>query len=200
MLRKRFFRKRSRQSSILHRNLCFERCEDRRMLDAKADIIFLVDESGSENDAQTQQWLSALVTGDNNADNTKDVNSLTEELNSAEITDVRYGLVGFGQDFANTTTNRYAHSQLWVSGNNSLFGDPSVLTTTQFNTAFGELEEEGGDEDGWDAIEHAIAEYEIRPGAVPVFVLLQNDEGRVELNETLTRPGIEAALASKMLY
>ena len=48
-----------------------------------------------------------------------------------------------------------------------------------------------------DGIEHAIAEYEFRDGAVPVFVLVQNEEARTPLNRTLTRDGILSALESK---
>src|SRR3989304_3734301 len=66
------------------------------------------------------------------------------------------------------------------------------------------LEGTGGDgEDGWDAIDHAVAEYDFRPGAVPVFVLVQNDQGRIAgsgfdgVNNTLIHDGILAALKSK---
>ncbi|RIK74402.1 MAG: hypothetical protein DCC67_16645 [Planctomycetota bacterium] len=52
-------------------------------------------------------------------------------------------------------------------------------------------------EDGWDAIDHALAEYDFRPGAVPVFVLMQNQEGRFNANTRLTREGLLAALQSK---
>ena len=55
----------------------------------------------------------------------------------------------------------------------------------------------GPTEDGWDAIEHAIAEYDFREGSVPVIVLVQGDQGRTILNDTLTRTGILAALQSK---
>lgn len=41
-------------------------------------------------------------------------------------------------------------------------------------------------EDGWCPLEHAIAEYEFRDGAVPVLVLVQNEEGRIPLKEALT--------------
>ncbi len=49
----------------------------------------------------------------------------------------------------------------------------------------------------WDAIEHAIAEYDIRDGAVPTFILVQSGEGRNPLNSALTHNGIRAALKSK---
>jgi hypothetical protein len=68
------------------------------------------------------------------------------------------------------------------------------------------LESDGSREDGWDAIDHAIAEYDIRDGAVPVYVLVQNDEGRLgdpnfsHINATLTRDGILAALKSITSY
>ena len=52
--------------------------------------------------------------------------------------------------------------------------------------------QDGGKEDGWDAIEHVTAEYDFREGAVPVIVILQNEEGRIPLNDTQTRDGVFA--------
>ena len=52
-------------------------------------------------------------------------------------------------------------------------------------------------EDGWDAIEHAIMEYEFRDGAVPIFILVQDAEGRNSINDTLTHTGLLASLESK---
>ena len=109
----------------------------------------------------------------------------------------RFGLVGFGErDDSNSPTyydddvDRFAHSQL-VDGD--LFTDD----VDQLIAGLGQLAHYGGEEDGWDAIDHAIAEYEFDDGAVPVFVLVQNEEARAPLNRTLTRDGIFAALRSK---
>jgi hypothetical protein len=182
----------SKQLSLQSKDpLKFESLEDRRMLAIAADIIFLVDESGSGTDTSTQEWLQQIVTGDliNDSDDIQDMPSFFDQLSVNGIDDVRYGIVGFGQ------INRFSHSQLFAGS--SKIGDPSQLTTAQLNAAFAGLVSEGGLEDGWDAIEHVIAEYDFRPGAVPMIVFVQDDEGRIDLNETLTHEGVLAALKSK---
>ena len=180
----------------------------------KADVVFLVDESSSQLSPDNQAWLAALVTGDVNGDGNNsgppvDTMSLAEKLRDDGIDDVRYGLVGFGE-FDQNDNPRYAQSQLFdfTTGDpDSLFGDPTapqsgphdpLVDTSDLNTIFDtNLRERGGIEDGWDALEHAIAEYRLREGAVPIFVLVQGEEGRIPLNDTLTRDGVLAALKSK---
>jgi hypothetical protein len=166
--------------------LSFEILEDKRML-ASADIVFLVDESESETGSPTQEWLKSIV------------DDLDASLRTARGIDVRFGLVGFGEAFVPT---RYAHSQVvdWspVGGKTvfqRLFSEGNHVTDLQ--TAIDGLSEDGGYEDGWDAIDHALAEYSFRSGAVPIVVLVQNQEGRTDLNQSLTREGILAALQSK---
>ena len=173
--------------------LFFEKCEDRRMLAAMADVVFLVDESQSTDDPSTNvplvhSWLENAVP------------AIQSTFDSVGVDiDVTYGMVGFGeQDDNGTPTNlnddtfRFAHSQLMGSGN--LFTSELSELTFAINPGLADF---GGFEDGWDALEHAIAEYDFRPGAVPVLVLVQNEEGRVPLSDTLTRDGIFAALRSK---
>jgi len=187
----------------LTRRLKFEQFEDRRMLTTMVDIVFLVDESGSELSTATHEWLRLLVEGD------AAVDGLHDTLTDVHSLDVRYGLVGFGEkDSESPFLQRYAHSQLVNSDtqlalNQRLFSDLESDILPALEPGLSEI---GGREDGWDAIEHAIAEYQIRDGAVPVFVLVQNEEGRVNnLNPTvedganlsLTRDGILAALRSK---
>ena len=212
----------TQQSYNGRRLLRHESLEDRRMLATQADIVFLVDESSSDTtntNESIQEWLRALVTGDVDNNDTLGLGevSLATKLANDGIDDVRYGLVGFGQ-FDRDSVPRHAHSQLFGSSTDSLFGDPTSATMSGPNDPFvntaalnlifgtdvdtqdptdGNLTQFGGDEDGWDAIEHAIAEYDIRDGSVPVFVLVQNDEGRINLNSALERPGILAALRSK---
>jgi hypothetical protein len=110
---------------------------------------------------------------------------------AANGVNARYGLVGFGE------LGRFSHSQLvdpdtGKTNNARLFG-----TAADMVTAFDNLAVTGSIEDGWDAIDHAIAEYDFDDGVVPVFVLVQNDEGRFSLNTTLTHDGVLAALQSK---
>ena len=158
------------------------------MLAVDADILFIVDESTSDESSTVQSWLASMAS------------ELQSELGSNNV-NARYGLIGLGEFTNNGTPNdpnddffRYAHSQLL----------DDVLFSDDYNAlidAFDNLMSTGGDEDGWDAFEHAIAEYEFRPGAVPIVVLVQNDEGRIDhvgndLSST-TREGILATLQSK---
>jgi len=168
---------------------------------AKADIIFLVDESASAEDVPTQDWLRYVVTGDANNDDinsgagavANDTTSLAERLELAGIDDVHYGLVGFGFLGSEEGNSFLVDRTLPTDNPKALFG-----SSTQLATATDELDTSGDTEDGWDAIEHAIAEYEIRPGAVPIFVMVQTEGGRATtVNTTLRQEGIEAALASK---
>ena len=126
--------------------LSIERVEDRRML-AAADIVFLVDESSSQRPA-VADWLGDRL-----------VPALEDAFVAAEIIGGQYGLVGFA-DFNNSS--RYAHSEvvntaLPVSNANSLWGN-----SADFTVAAQSLVSNGETEDGWDAIEHAVAEYEPR--------------------------------------
>jgi len=192
MDRVEFLSRACRTSDHRNKRLRFEMLDDRRMLSTMADIVFLVDASGSESDFPAIDWLHSIVA------------DLDNSLRAANDINVRYGLVGFGQ------TDRFAHSQvadfnpapgktvfgrLW-SENDHLNDIQSAMVNLE--NAVG-----GGNEDGWDAIDHAIAEYDFRPGAVPVFVLVQNDEGRIAgsgfdgVNNTLIHDGILAALKSK---
>lgn len=88
------------------RHCRFEKCEERCMLTTMADVVFLVDESGTEQDTASQDWI-ATVLGELDASMT--ANSIS----------VRYGVVGFGEVDDNGTPadfdddiDRYAHSQL----------------------------------------------------------------------------------------
>ena len=155
------------------------------MLAAMADIVFLVDESGSEQNTHTQDWLATIV------------DDLAARLQADQI-DVRYGLVGFGEGLPpEGETSRFAHTQLLgPTGSKDEWTTSEAELISAINNDLAELGT-GPSEDGWDAVEHAIAEYDFRDKAVPMVVLVQGDQGRTILNETLTRPGILAALQSK---
>lgn len=172
------------------RRLRFEQCEARCMLAAMADVLFIVDESGSEQNTHTQDWLATVI------------DDLHATLSAASI-DARYGMVGFGVDYDNGTpsltddTRRNAHSHLLGP-----VGSKALWTTSYaelVSAIAGELGQNGqaNSEDGWDAIDHALAEYSFRENAVTLLVLVQGDEGRRQLNNTLTHDGILATLDSK---
>jgi len=153
------------------------------MLAVMTDIVFLVDESASDINSGTQDWLASVV------------DDLATELFNAD-TDARYGLVGFGQGVSEFS-HRFAHTQLLGSTESKDYftSDISYLQTAISS----DLAQEGFaiSEDGWDSLEHTIAEYSFREGAVPIFVLVQGDQGRTLLNDALTHEGILAALQSK---
>lgn len=96
--------KSTRSATKFHsRKLRHEPLEHRRVLTTMADIVFMVDESSSELDASTQEWLRYVVTGDfdpsdGNTVHASDTVSLAGQLGAAGINNIQYGLVGFGED------------------------------------------------------------------------------------------------------
>lgn len=190
-----FFSRRSRSKKYpprLRHLRGFEKLEGRAMLTTLADVVFLVDRSLSDSEASTQEWLESII------------DELDSHLRTNKGIDVRYGVVDFGNNDSNGHY-RSAHSRI-VDLNpqpsnrpdlDRLFSDGAHLSDIETVLGVNVPHNNGGFEDGWDAIEHAIAEYDFRPGAVVQFVLVQNDEGRVIDNEALTRSGILAALNSK---
>jgi hypothetical protein len=109
--------------------------------------------------------------------------------------DVRYGLVGYGQIVDSNDDREPAHVHL-VSGAAFSAGTDHVQDIQDAIDTLAGSNSTNQREDGWDAIEAAIAEYPFRDGAVPVLVVLQT-EGRTITNTTLLREGILNALESK---
>lgn len=152
--------------------------------------------------------MSTVVTGDVNQNGIVDTGelNLSERLAAQGVDDVRYGVVAYGEQYITTGLDRFAHSLVVDTDQsnqpmNRLFSNGVTKQDhiADLKSAIDHLieVERGGNEDGWDAIDHAISEYKFRAGAVPVFVLVQNDEGRIEVNNKLTRDGVLAALRSK---
>lgn len=178
------------RSSGIQSALRFERLEDRRLLamDVKADIVFVVDESGSESGI-LHTWLT------NSLAPQLENNDFAQSLRRQKITDIKYGVIGFSGPSASGAANSYVVNQSGLTRVDKLSGRN---TPTQLVTALGNLTDIDGDnEDGWDGLEHAIAEFPFRDGAVPVVILVQNEQGRVFGNRALTYEGIAAALQSK---
>ena len=126
-----------------------------------ADIVLLIDESGSSTQSESG-WLANMLVG------------LEAELVQRGFTSNRYGIVGFAN---RQLSGEFAYSYL-VGG--QLFGDAQDAIATT-----GMLVHTGGTEDGWDSLEHAVAEYDYRPGAAVHFIFL-SDEPRNNLNTSLT--------------
>lgn len=97
-----------------------ELLEDRRVLAATVDVVFLMDGSGSGDATAMKDWLKdtvfAAVPGSSHP--------IAETLASKGITDVRYGLIGFGDG----ASNGFAHSYV-VNPNEAdpLFGNANQM-------------------------------------------------------------------------
>ncbi len=173
-----------------------ESLEDRRMLSAEADIVFLVDKSMSSTEEYT--WIGDMVSKEDGLDD-----YLTDPLRDI---DPRYGLIGFG-DTGETGALGYGFSHVLDAGDmypvgnpdgDLLFGDASQLDAIVNN-----LNKSGSDERVWDSIEHAIAEYEFREGAAVIFVAFRRSDSGTpfagnspEHGAVQTHEGILAAMQS----
>jgi hypothetical protein len=133
-----------------------------------ADIIFVVDESGSM--AGEHAWITSMV------------NSLDADLIAAGVTGNQYGLVGFGN-------SSVVPHKLTVGG-----GDWG--TAAQLSTAAGGLVTNGGTEDGWYGINFALDNYSFRSGAAVNLVLI-TDEERDNYDNSYTYANTLANLASE---
>ncbi len=134
-----------------------------------ADIIFVVDESGSMR--YEHDWLEDMIT------------HLDAELATRGITDTRYGLVGFG----GSGDHYWGHSH-YMDENQRLWG-----TAEEFADASDSLVITGDTEDGYDGIDYALDQYTFRSNAA-VNIILVTDEDRDAKNDTLDKENIKAAL------
>jgi hypothetical protein len=140
-----------------------------------ADIVFIVDESGSMGGEHT--WLGGMVTG------------LESELVAAGETNNNYGLVGFG------ASNSYpGHS---VAGHEHLVGGASFGTAAELATATGGLTLTGSTEDGWQAINFALSNYTFTSSAINFILVTDEDRdntlnglGYDSLEEALSEAGV----------
>jgi hypothetical protein len=135
-----------------------------------ADIVFIVDESGSMSGEHT--WLGNMVSG------------LENELVAAGETNNNYGLVGFGAGGFG------GHP---VAGHEHLVGGASFGTAAELATATSGLVLTGGTEDGWEAINFALNNYTFTSSAIN-FILV-TDEDRDNTVAGLGYDGIEQALS-----
>jgi hypothetical protein len=119
-----------------------------------ADIIFVVDESGSMSGEHA--WIGSMVA------------SLEADLAAAGVTGNRYALTGYG------ASGSGGHS---VGGHAHSVGGGDFGTAAQLAAASAGLVISGGTEDGWQAINYALNHYAFRPGAA-VNVILITDEDR----------------------
>lgn len=134
-----------------------------------ADVVFVVDESGSMSGEHT--WLANMVT------------SLDTQLGTAGVTGNRFALVGFGNGLGGGQNN----------GRQINVGGGAWGTAAQLATATGSLVTSGSLEDGWAGINFGLTNYTFRPGAAVNFILV-TDEDRDNGNAALTYAGVLASL------
>lgn len=140
---------------------------------SKADVVVLMDESGSM--AGEQAWIPGTIT------------SLDSGLFGAGLTEGnRYGLVGFG---ASSSTSPAPGRVRSISVGGGQFGTPA-----QFGTAAGGLVTNGSQEDGWAAITLANT-YSFAPTAARNYILV-TDEDRDNAITSLTFASILSSMTS----
>ena len=122
---------------------------------SRADIVFMVDESSSMEFAH--DWLASII------------DEFDAGLVQQGFTDVHYGLVGFGK------SDPWPYSfiiDVALPGNESLFGDADQLVV-----AMGSLSANSGRyEDGYEAIDFVLTDYEFRTDAVVALVLVTDED------------------------
>ena len=142
-----------------------------------ADVIFVVDESGSM--GGEHDWIGGMVT------------SLDTELNNAGISGNQYGLVGFGGSTLGSHFDPHSHD---TSG----IGSPGTwLNAGGLSSASTTLVTSGGTEDGYLGIDWAINNYSFRSGAATNFVLITDEDRDVANNNNLVKQDVLDALNNK---
>lgn len=136
-----------------------------------ADIVFLVDESGSMSGEHS--WIGNMV------------NSLDTELIAAGVTGNRYALVGFG-----------ASSSHGIAGHEHAVGGSTWGTAADLAAASAGLVISGGTEDGYSAMHYATSNFSFRGGAAVNYILI-TDEDRDNYDTSLNYTNILAELSRK---
>ena len=144
------------------------------IVNTQADILFVVDESGSMYDEHT--WLGTMIT------------ALESELVAAGVTDNRYGLVGFG-------ASQSSHEGT-VAGHKHTVGGGDWGTAAALSTAAGGLVATGGTEDGYEALEVAL-NYSTRSTAAFNVILITDEDRDDILSGTLDFDGVLTDLNAK---
>ncbi|MFW6372700.1 MAG: PEP-CTERM sorting domain-containing protein [Thermodesulfobacteriota bacterium] len=136
-----------------------------------ADIVFVVDESGSMRGEHA--WLGNMVM------------DLESGLAAEGVQNNQYALVGFGG-------NHYHGPE----GHKHAVGGGDWGSANELSAAASSLVANGAFEDGWEAIDFALDNYNFRGNAAVNFILI-TDEDRDILDSTLTYSSILNELSSK---
>lgn len=137
---------------------------------SSADIVFLVDESGSMGGEQA--FLRDVI------------NDLDSDLRAAGVSTINYGVVGFGG-------SSFFPGNLREVTN----GNGSLVDLTPAETALGSLYTNGATEDGWAAINFALNTFNFTGSAINF--ILATDEDRDNTNGSLSKLGITSALQDR---
>ena len=137
---------------------------------ALADIVFVVDESGSMSGEHA--WLGGMV------------GSLDTALVAAGSTSNQYGLLGFGGSSSHLNPHKHA------------VGGGDLGTAAQFSAATSSLVITGNTEDGWRGIEYAMNNYSFRAGAA-INIVLVTDEDRDNTDNSVTYATALASLTGQ---
>jgi hypothetical protein len=140
-----------------------------------ADVVFLVDESGSM--AGEHTWLGTMIAGLESGLTSQGVG--TSDAN-------RYSLIGFGGSGDHYPPNPHDMDA-------GTTGVQEWGSATEFSTATGTLTTGGATEDGWNAIDWALNNLSYRSGAAVNFILV-TDEDRDNRNNALTKEGLLSRL------
>lgn len=141
-----------------------------------ADIIILVDESGSMSGEHA--WISGMVS------------SLETALVAGGVEDNRYGVVGFGNINHDTAggNSQDPHTHLLDGAAWGVASDITAKMTPGFDLY-------GGYEDGWDAIEFALANYGFRSDAAVNLILITDEDREAKWATATTNAQMETLLA-----
>lgn len=179
------FRLLKRLSTLLAAGLLTVTATTVHAVPVAADVVFLVDESGSM--STEHAWIPGMVSALDSQLQAAGVGTGTEQN--------RYALVGFG---ALSSADLF-HSGLGLTSNQEPHKHPvgggDFGTASALGTAAGGLVTYGGTEDGWRAIDFALNNYTYRTDAAINFILI-TDEDRDNTQASLTYSGLLTDLTS----
>lgn len=139
------------------------------------DIITVVDESGSMGGEHA--WIGGMITS---------LNTALQAAAGLDPFNAQYGLVGFGG------------SGTHLAGHTHLVGGAQLGSAADFDTATGTLVLNGGTEDGYSGMSHALTYV---PSKVDAFknIILVTDEDRDVLGGAPDRATIKSAMSGSLL-
>ncbi|MFE8071711.1 PEP-CTERM sorting domain-containing protein [Marinobacteraceae bacterium S3BR75-40.1] len=115
------------------------------------NIVSVVDESGSMNTEHA--WIGGMI---------EDLDSKLQAEAGSDSFNAEYGLTGFGASS--------------VSGHKHTVGGGDFGTASEFDTATSSLTLSGVTEDGWQALDFAMKNYNYTSGALANFILVTDED------------------------